>query len=90
VLNAERNVKFRSSQTARGPFIAENVTQKEDPQADIKCQVDVFALLLKTSSLFVSLFLFRETFILCGDFKPAYRLIGAAETYSFGSYFCGC
>ena len=36
MLTAERNVKFRSSQTVLGQFIAESATQNEDHRADIK------------------------------------------------------
>ncbi len=35
-LTAERNVKFRSSQTVPGQFIAASATQNEDHHADIK------------------------------------------------------
>jgi hypothetical protein len=36
VLTAERNVKFRSSQTVPGQFTAASATQNEDHRADIK------------------------------------------------------
>ena len=36
VLTAEKNVKFLSSQTAQGRFIAASATQNEDHQEDIK------------------------------------------------------
>jgi hypothetical protein len=36
VLTAEKNVKFLSSQTAQGQFIAASATQNEDRQEDIK------------------------------------------------------
>jgi len=36
VLTAEKNVKFLSSQTAQGQFIAASATQNEDHQEDIK------------------------------------------------------
>ena len=36
VLTAEKNVMFLSSQTVLGQFIAENATQNEDHQEDIK------------------------------------------------------
>ena len=35
-LTVEKNVKFLSNQTAQGQYIAENATQKEDHQEDIK------------------------------------------------------
>jgi hypothetical protein len=35
-LTAEKNVKFLSSQTAQGQFIAESATQNEDHHEDIK------------------------------------------------------
>jgi len=35
-LTAERNVMFRSSQTAQGQFTAASATQNEDHHADIK------------------------------------------------------
>jgi hypothetical protein len=35
-LTVEKNVKFLSNQTAQGQFIAENATQNEDHQEDIK------------------------------------------------------
>ena len=35
-LTAEKNVMFLSSQTVPGQFIAENATQNEDHQEDIK------------------------------------------------------
>ena len=36
VLTAEKNVKFLSSQTVAGQFIAENATANVDHQEDIK------------------------------------------------------
>jgi len=33
---AEKNAMFRSNQTEAGQFIAENATQKDDHQEDIK------------------------------------------------------
>ena len=36
VLIAEKNVMFLSNQTAQDQFIAENATQNEDHQEDIK------------------------------------------------------
>ena len=35
-LTAERNVKFHSSQTEAGQFIAESAMQNEDPREDIE------------------------------------------------------
>jgi hypothetical protein len=35
-LTAEKNVKFLSSQTAQGQFIAASATQNEDHQEDIR------------------------------------------------------
>jgi len=45
VLNADKNVKFRSNQIQADPSIAANVTLNEDPreEIDIKLQASIYS-----------------------------------------------
>jgi hypothetical protein len=60
VLNAEKNVKFLSSQTAPGQFTAESATQNIDHHEDIKQTI---------------LLRFKRLFLFCLEFCRRHRLL---------------
>ena len=52
-LTAEKNVKFLSSQTALGQFIAVSATQNEDRQEDIKLTAEHLNLVFRYFFFFI-------------------------------------